>query len=120
MTYAKKLKNFLQRFCQNKNNDLADIHLSKLLAKVEINKVKNSNNNSLLEVGELGQVLKIMKNNKSPGMDDIISECLKVFWGKLKYLITNALNSCFQKGKLSTTLHQCTVTDGSFQVLCNI
>ena len=51
-----------------------------------------------------------MKNNKSPGMDGISSEFLKVFWGKLKFLVTNALNSCFQKGKLSTTLRQCIIT----------
>ena len=43
-------------------------------------------------------------------MDGISSEFLKVFWEKLKYLVTNALNACFQKGKLSTSLRQCIVT----------
>ena len=91
----KETEKFYTKLFQNKDNDLVDIHLDKLLAKVKINKVKNCNNGSLLQVGELGQVLKKMKNNKSPGMDGISSEFLKVFWGKLKYLVTNALNVCF-------------------------
>ena len=106
----KETEKFYTKLFQNKDNDLVDIHLDKLLPKVKINKVKNCNNGSLLQVGELGQVLKKMKNNKSPGVDGISPEFLKVFWGKLKYLVTNALNACFQKGKLSTTLRQCIVT----------
>ena len=55
-------------------------------------------------------VLKKCKHNKTPGMDGITSEFLKVFWIKLKYIITNAINFCFSKGLLSTTLHQCVIT----------
>ena len=62
----KETEKFYTRLFQNKDNDLVDIHLDKLLAKVKINKVKNCNNGSFLEVGELGQVLEKMKNNKSP------------------------------------------------------
>ena len=50
-----------------------------------------------------------MKNNKSPGIDGITAEFLKVFWGKLKFFICNALNSCFHKGKLSISLRQCLI-----------
>ena len=46
---------------------------------------------------ELGAVLKKMKNNKSPGIDGISADFLKVFWGKLKYFIANAINSCYRK-----------------------
>lgn len=51
-----------------------------------------------------------MKNDKSPGIDGFTSEFLKVFWIKLKYFITDGMNSCFKKGKLSTTLRQCIIT----------
>ena len=43
-------------------------------------------------------------------MDGITTEFLKIFGGKLKYNITNAINCCFKKGKLSTTLRQSIIT----------
>ena len=43
-------------------------------------------------------------------MDGITSEFLKVFWKKLKFFITRAINACFKKGKLSTTLRQGIIT----------
>ena len=43
-------------------------------------------------------------------MDGITSEFFKMFWIKLKYIITNAINFCFSKGLLSTTLRQCVIT----------
>ena len=55
-------------------------------------------------------ILKKIKSNKSPGIDGISSEFLKVFWGKIKYFIANALNSCYKKGKLSTSLRQSIIT----------
>ena len=45
-----------------------------------------------------------MKHNKTPGFDGITAEFLEVFWGKLKFFIANALNYCFTKGLLSTSL----------------
>ena len=51
-----------------------------------------------------------MKHNKTPGIDGITAEFLKVFWGKLKFFIANALNYCFTKGLLSTSIRQCIIT----------
>ena len=51
-----------------------------------------------------------MKHNKSPGMDGFTTEFLKVFWCRLKHFITNAINICFKKGTLSTSLKQCIIT----------
>ena len=59
---------------------------------------------------ELSEVLKKTKHNKTPGMDGITSEFLKVFWKKFKFFITRAINACFQKGKLSQTLRQGIIT----------
>ena len=51
-----------------------------------------------------------MKNGKSPGIDGITAEFLKVFWRKLKVKVTNAINCCFEKGQLSTSLRQSIIT----------
>ena len=47
-----------------------------------------------------------MKNNKTPGIDGFPSEFFKVFWVKLKYLVLNALNHCYEKGMLSISMRQ--------------
>ena len=65
---------------------------------------------SLLTVSELGCVLKKMKPNKTPGIDGITAEFLKVFWGKLKYFITEAINFGFMKGQLPISLRQSIIT----------
>ena len=51
-----------------------------------------------------------MKSHKTPGIDGITVEFLKVFWLKLKYIVTNALNCCYNKGCLSTSLRQSIIT----------
>ena len=55
---------------------------------------------------EISQALKSMKNNKTPGIDGIPADFLKVFWYYLKYFIQRSLNCCFRKGKLSYSLCQ--------------
>ena len=42
--------------------------------------------------------------------DGISSQFLKVFWGKVKYFVVNALNSCYTKGKLSISLRLSVIT----------
>ena len=59
---------------------------------------------------ELGFVLKKMKNNKSPGIDGISADFLKIFWRKLKFFVANAINSCYCKGVLSTSMRQAIIT----------
>ena len=55
---------------------------------------------------ELSLVLKKMKHNKTLGIDGFTSEFFKVFWARLKYFVLNAINECYNKGVLSTTLRQ--------------
>ena len=59
---------------------------------------------------ELGKALKKMKNNKSPGIDGISDGFLKVFCGKLKYYIKNAINSSYVKGTLPILWRQSIIT----------
>ena len=51
-----------------------------------------------------------MKNNKTPGLDGLPADFLKVFWKRLKFFVRNALNSCFKKGILSTNLKESIIT----------
>ena len=50
-----------------------------------------------------------MKHNKTPRIDGITKEFLKVFGDKLKMFITNAINCCLTNGEMSITLQQCIV-----------
>ena len=49
-------------------------------------------------------------HNKTPGIDGITSEFLKVFSGKIKYFVMEAINCGFHKGSLSTSMRQCIIT----------
>ena len=51
-----------------------------------------------------------MKNGKSPGIDGLPAEILKVFWNKLKFWILRALNFSFKNGIMPLTLRQCIIT----------
>ena len=57
-----------------------------------------------INISELSTTLKNTKNNKTPGIDGIPADFLKVFWGKLKIHVLNVLNTCYRKGKLTVSL----------------
>ena len=59
-----------------------------------------------LTVDKLSKVLKKLKNNKSPGIDDISAEFFKVFWAQLKFFSRNTINSSYEKGQLSVLLRK--------------
>lgn len=56
-----------------------------------------------INIQELGECLRHMKNNKSPGSDGFTVEFIKFFWKDLKFLICNSLNDSFKNGELSIT-----------------
>ena len=104
------IKLYYENLFANKDTSLEDVNLAEILKKANIRTASNHELGNLITTTELGQVLKAMKPNKTPGMDGITTEFLKCFWAKLKYFIANAINSCFLKGKLSTTLRQSIIT----------
>ena len=101
------IRAFYENLFKNRDEKLLDIDFKKmgLEQRTPLEEMGN-----LLTVEELGRVLKKMKPNKTPGIDGITSEFMKVFWGKLKYFVTDAINCGFQKGSLSTSLRQCIIT----------
>ena len=82
----------------------------KLLKNLKFNKIDDSGIGQPISINELVNVLKKMKNGKTPGIDGISSEFLKVFWGRLKHIVTNAVNSCYEKGKLSYSMRHGIIT----------
>ena len=106
----KYIKNYYQHLFENKDGTLEKVNLKELLKTCNINKVTDYELGQSICTSELSEVLRKMKHNKTPGMDGLTSEFLKVFWAKLKFLVTKAINRCFEKGKLSTTLRQGIIT----------
>ena len=54
--------------------------------------------------------MKNTKHNKTPGIDGLPSEFLKVFWSRLKFFILKALNHSYNEGILPVSLRQCVIT----------
>ena len=59
---------------------------------------------------EIGQILKKMKNNKSPGSDGFTAEFFKFFYKDVKVSIRRAINESFKLGKFSISLRQGLIT----------
>ena len=106
----KEVQNFYSQLFSKKKVCVSEPYLVQNSLLDKIKKIPNLHLGRALDVTELGVILKKMKSNKSPVIDRISSEFLKVFWGKIKYFIENALNSCYKKGKLSTSLRQSIIT----------
>ena len=64
------------------------------------------------EIGsfEAGEILKKMKNNKSPESDGLTSEFLKIFWKDLKFFVIGSLNYGYSLGSLSVAQKQGIIT----------
>ena len=102
------IRNYYANLLENKDDQFADINLEDL-GLVQKKLDQNDKLGLPLTVEEVGSILKRMKSNKTPGIDGITSEFLKVFWGKLKYYVVQALNTGYEKEKLSITLRQCII-----------
>ena len=66
-----------------------------------LNNEQNTFCEGMLNEFECASSLKAMKNNKSPGSDDIITEFYKIFWKVIKKIESNSLNYSCQKGELT-------------------
>ena len=64
----------------------------------------------LLTINEIGQALKKMSNNKTPGSDGFPADFYKFFWNKLKHFVLRALNYNFENQELSVTMRQCIIS----------
>ena len=105
-----EVQKFYSQLFKAKDKDVYDTRSFEYINFQSLKKISNPNLGNPITVEELGNVLKKFKNNKSPGIDGISSEFLKVFWKKLKVLVANAINMCYSKGELSISLRKSVIT----------
>ena len=104
------VKNYYQNLFKNRDAKLDPIDLNNTFPNFISQRVTDPQIGDKILISELSDILKNMKHNKTPGIDGITTEFLKVFWGKFKYFVANAANDSFSKGCLSTSLRQCVIT----------
>lgn len=83
----KETQNFYENLYPSKEEELINVNLDESLNNFEIPKLDYniaSNLEKKFSVSEVGEVLKEMKNNKSPRSDGFTTEFFKFFWGGSK------------------------------------
>ena len=97
-----EVKHFYQNLYKKKDNIL-DLNLDETLQPYNVPKLDEPTAESLegpIKDTEILDVLKNMKNNKSPGSDGYTAEFFKFFWIDLKDFIVRAVNDVFINKKL--------------------
>ena len=110
-----EIKHFYENLYRNRDmNENQDNEIHTILENIQQNpKLSNESKNNLegeLTEKEILNVLKKMKNNKSPGTDGFTTEFFKFFYNDIKVFIKSALNEGYINGKLSITQRQGLIT----------
>ena len=75
------IKIYYENLFANKDSFFEDVSLAELLKKANI-RTASDHELGNLTTPELGQVLKAMKHNKTPGMDGVTTKFLKIILGQ--------------------------------------
>ena len=59
-----------------------------------------------IEIEEMKNTVKQLKNNKSPGMDGLPAKLYKIFWNDIKHILFESFNFSIYSGKLSISQRQ--------------
>ena len=108
-----EIRNFYAKLFAPQDTELQKFDFSKLLKGQKVEKLCQKEALSIeghLTIKELSEALKNTKNNKTPGLDGFPAEFFKVFWKTLKYCVTKAINTSFDKGIMPLSLRQCVIT----------
>ena len=108
-----EIRNFYSKLFENKDDELTDINVKDFCEDLNIPKLTALDSTKLdekLTLEEIGNALKDMKNNKTPGIDGFPAEFFKFFWKDLKFFVLRAFNHFFQTGKLSISLRHCIIS----------
>ena len=106
------VENFNQKLFKAKEVDQTQ-SIDSFINLKSVTKLTNNQSAELegkLTIKELSSALKSTKNNNSLGTDRFPAEFYKAFWIKLKFVISIALNSGYDNGKMSSTLKQCIIS----------
>ena len=107
------VKNFYSDLLQSKRPMNSMQNHEYFLSDTNINSLSNQDKmlcEGLVNKAELLQVLKSMKNGKSPGTDGFTSAFYKFFWVDIGNEVLKRLNEAFYTGELSTTQKQGIIT----------
>ena len=103
------VKSFYETLYTSKDAELINIDLNEIInthnqytSKLDAC-TSNTLENPILE-SEVLEVLKNMKNNKSPGSDGFTAEFFKFFWNDLKTFILRAIHCIFTKREFPISL----------------
>ena len=105
----KLVKSFYETLYASKDAELINIDLNEIINTHDQYTSKldectsNTLENPILE-SEVLEVLKNMKNNKSPGSDGFTAEFFKFFWNDLKTFILRAIHCIFTKREFPISL----------------
>ena len=72
--------------------------------------IESSNLEGEITADEISNVLRNIKNNKSPGSDGFTVEFFKFFFKDFKHFIRRFINEGYQKGTFSVTQRQGIIT----------
>ena len=106
----KEIQKFYHNLFKSRDCNIETYNAKEEITRAGLNMIPKTVLGHHISAKELGFVLKKMKNNKSPGIDGISADFLKIFWRKLKFFVANAINSCYSKGVLSTSMRQAIIT----------
>ena len=112
-TILKELEKFYKNLLQSKHKDNQNQSKSPFLVKENIKTLSMRDQatcEGLITEKEALNVLKNMKNGKSPGTDGYTAEFYKFFWKDIGNFVLESLNESFTTGELSITQKQGLIT----------
>lgn len=97
-----KVRFYYETLYKCTDSSLVNVDLEKIFSNCNISKVDTNLTNGLEKdfEEEVLNVLKHMKNNKSPGSDGYTAEFCKFFWSDIKNYVVRAINCIFLKKEL--------------------
>ena len=98
---------------RNENNLISE-QLKNIFLKAEnikgINEIEKESCEGKILEDEVKNIIKNMKNNKTPGNDGIPIEFYTIFWNQIGVFLLRSLNEAFIKGEFSITQKQSVIT----------
>ena len=99
---VEETKKFYEKLYEKKN--VRDIDIEELAMNIpKLDHEKSETLEGHITYEEASEVLKNMKNGKSPGTDGMTVDFFKFFWKDLGQLVIRSLNEGFRTGKMSIT-----------------
>ena len=100
----RKILEVQRQFYENLYQEDRDINFTlQNTSGIKVPKDQKAQQEKQITLEELGQAIRGMSNNKTPGEDGIPVDFYKVFWSKIKQPFYEMMQCCYQKKFLHTT-----------------